>query len=875
MRLKKISLESISIMKHSKLWLITVALLLLFTFSAQAQKTKSQKPAKKSTVQKSKTQAPAKKPAAKKTTAKTPEKVPPATEGLSTDAAANEKKVRDIVAFLEYMLNTLGSSGTSTRDKTVLVTESYSKIFRDAKVQVEDDLDEDRDVITNKDVVAYLKDVDFFFNDVKFEFAIDNIQSKAMGTGAQGNLFYKVSLRRNLTGTTAEGKPVSNTMPRYIEVNYSPEDQDLRIVSIYTNEFDEKEALANWWKELSYEWQGIFKRKLNLLDSVTPGDLQKITSIEELDLTGNQYIQNIEPLAQLVNLRTLKLSATAINDITPIRNLTELEELNLFHTKVQDLTPLKYSNKIKKLNIGQTGVSDITVVEKMAALQSLEMSGTPVVDFNPVSNLTSLQKIDLKATRIPSVTPLEKLVNVQELNISQTPVTDLGPLKGFKNLSTLTIDSTRIVNIAVLSSLENLRVLSANYTQVSDLQPLQKLTHLEKIYCDQTPVSRKVADAFMAANPKVLVIFDSRDLKAWWGTLSPEWQQILGKTAGIGATTNVPGEPSKDELAKVTNLDSINFGGNASIRDLEPLRKLLKLHVVMAAKTGIKDLAPLQEHTGIRYLDISETDVSSLSVVSQFTKLEVLKADRSKIESIEPLYTVTSLKEVYVDLTNVHDIIAREFLEKNPKCLLVHKTVHLKRWWGQLPGSWKDVFRTQMEKDTIATRENLHKLVERETLNFKDASVTDLSALSEFVRLKELHFSGTPITTIPPLENIKSLKSLHATHGPLIKIESLSQFTDLEDLDISNTPVDELKPIGNLKNLKNLNCAGTQIKNLNALETLQALESVDCSNTNVNRLDPIMALPLKTLKCYNTKVTTKRIEDFKSAHPDCNVIYYR
>ena len=69
----------------------------------------------------------------------------------------NEQKVRDMVKFLEYVLNTLGNSATSARDKDVLVTESFTKIFRDGKVQVEDDLVEKRNVITNKDVQAYLR----------------------------------------------------------------------------------------------------------------------------------------------------------------------------------------------------------------------------------------------------------------------------------------------------------------------------------------------------------------------------------------------------------------------------------------------------------------------------------------------------------------------------------------------------------------------------------------------------------------------------------------------------------------------------------------------------------------------------------------------
>src|SRR5688500_5310224 len=148
-------------MKSSKLWWVTVSLLFMLIISANGQKSKKREPVK------------------------------------------HEKEVRDMVAFFQYMLNTLGDATTSSRDKDVLVTESYTKIFRDAKVQVEDDLDEDRTVITNKDVQAYLKDVDFFFKDVKFEFTIEDIESRGAG---EDKLFYKVSTTRNLKGTAVDGK---------------------------------------------------------------------------------------------------------------------------------------------------------------------------------------------------------------------------------------------------------------------------------------------------------------------------------------------------------------------------------------------------------------------------------------------------------------------------------------------------------------------------------------------------------------------------------------------------------------------------------------------------------------------------------------------
>src|SRR5687767_8086637 len=99
-------------MKRNRIWLLISFILALCFAPIEAQK----KPVATNTQKK-----PVAKPAAPKSEA---------------DAVSDEKKVRDIVAFLEYMLNTLGSSGTPIRDKEVLITESYAKIFRDSKVQV-------------------------------------------------------------------------------------------------------------------------------------------------------------------------------------------------------------------------------------------------------------------------------------------------------------------------------------------------------------------------------------------------------------------------------------------------------------------------------------------------------------------------------------------------------------------------------------------------------------------------------------------------------------------------------------------------------------------------------------------------------------------
>lgn len=791
--------------------------------------------------------------------------VAPAQKKRKADSPEHDK-IKNMVSFFQYMLNTLGSNKTPARDKEVLVKESYSKIFRDSKVQIEDDLDENRDVITNKDVPAYLKDVDFFFTDVKFEFTIEDITE---GTQSNNNLYYKVSLLRNLSGTTIEGETVNNTIPRYIELNYDPKEQDLKIVSIYTHQFDERKALTYWWNNLSFEWQSIFKRKQNVIDSVTLDDLKKMTGIENLDISGNLYIQDIDPLAQLPGLKALNLSHTLIDDITPIRNLTGLTSLDIANTQVADLTALKYASQLERLSLGNTAITDISILEKMPKLIELDLTGDQIIDFSSLSRLQKLQVLTLKSSNIPFLFSIDSLDQLNELDLSNTRITNLNPIVGFKSLEVLHLDSTNVADITPLKQLQKLKVVYLNDTHVSELSALQGLPNLQRVYCDHTSVTQKIADAFMAANPGVLVIFDSEDLKTWWAALSPAWKNVLTKTAGL--STN----PSKEELARVTNLDSVSLVNQSEISSLEPLRRLYKLKKINASHTKVIDLSPLQAHKEIRMLNVSHTQVSDLSIINQFPKLIILHADGTPVQSLHPELRVPSLEKLYLNETDITDKMVQRFLVLNPECLVVYKSSKLQSWWTGLPVAWKKALRAELGIEKEFTTEQLHHLIEGEELHFENVPVDDLSALSQFIRLKKLHFSETTITDLSPLSQFPWLTSLHASHSPIRNFDVLADLHELADLDISDTPLDNLEVVNELQNLIRLNCSGTPIRKLDELERLPNLQYLDCSNTAVRKLDPVSHLSLKKLKCYNTKINDRRIEDFKAGNPECEVTYYR
>jgi len=113
----------------------------------------------------------------------------------SADIENYKKQVTNLVKYLEETMNFLGDPTNVAKEKEIVVNDSYLKIFKDDNVQIEDDLDAKREVPLRKDVQAYLKDIQFFFRSVKFEFLIADINHFVN----EENLhFFRVSFNRYL-----------------------------------------------------------------------------------------------------------------------------------------------------------------------------------------------------------------------------------------------------------------------------------------------------------------------------------------------------------------------------------------------------------------------------------------------------------------------------------------------------------------------------------------------------------------------------------------------------------------------------------------------------------------------------------------------------
>ncbi len=785
------------------------------------------------------------------------------------ELAGYKQQSEDLVAFLEFTMNTLGMADATAEEKDIIINQSYIKLFRDDKVQIEDDLDENRDVVSNKDVQAYLKDIDFFFNEVKFEFNIESIEHFI---NDNGQLYFKVTTNRNLQGITIDSDTVNANKVRYIEINLDRVNKDLKIASIYTTRLSLEEELTTWWAGLDYDWQMTFKRAITVIDdTLSFSQIKRIVEKNELDLSKNEFVTDLSPISKLTNLKKLNISNTKINDLGPLSSLTKLEVLNCSHTMVNNLEPLKYSINIREIHCNNTLITDITPLRNFAKLEKLYCFTSPINNLVPISALPNLKDLRIYDTPISDLYAVANLQSLEILNCSYSQISDLSPINGLQNLKRLDIENTKITDLSPLSNIKSLNTLFCDNTQINTLNPLKGLPNLERVYCDHTLITREEANRFMAAKPATLVIYESERLKNWWLTMSPEWQEIFSLFVEISP------DPSKEQLQTIANLSELDISGNASVTYITPLAELINLKKLNCSNTQVSDLSPLKDLLDLRELNVAQTkivgtgldpiknlsnlkklDITGTAVTTlpfgNLNSLEELKCDNSQIASLGPISSLKNLKLIYADKTSVSKKEAQEFAKSHPGVVVIYQTEALESWWRGLENEWKKIFKEQVTVSDKPTREQLHKVVGLSKLIIPSNSrIINLNPVKDLFALKELQFTNTSISDLSPISELKSL----------------------EILQCSKNPIYELDPISGLVNLKYLNFENTPVKKLDPLEGLISLEEVKCSATQIKNLKPLEDLPsLKRLECYNTKLSSGKVEKLKKNKPGLEVIYY-
>ncbi|MEP5364756.1 MAG: leucine-rich repeat domain-containing protein [Reichenbachiella sp.] len=772
--------------------------------------------------------------------------------------SARYDEVRSLVNFYKYMLNTVGSGKNSTRDKEVIIAESYKKVFKDQFVQIEDDLALDRKVITNKDVSAYLRDVDFFFENIQFDFQDVSIEKVNL---EDGSYYFLASFESTITGITYDGQTQNQSQKRFIELNLDEQASDLKIVSVYSTKVSREKELQLWWESLPFEWITIFNQQV-AFDSISGAALKRIAAIDSLDVSDNVFIQDLEALSALKDLKYLDISNTKVTDLNPLRYARNLKTLNASNTKVTDLSVVQYFPKLKSINLAQTPIQDITEIGRLNHLDQLNLSATTVADFNPIKTLKALKLVDLSNTKFDDPTLLASCKELKKANLSRTQVDHLFVFQSLLQVEFLDLSESKIANLNGLEKHPSLQELYINQTAVKVLAPVGDNPRLKKIYADLSGVSEQVASDFMTQHPQIVVVTNSEQVMKWWIELPANWKNVFAELIGHN-------EPTKEDLAKLLIIDSLNVA-NRKLYMETPLVKFKRLKYLDVSHNDFVTLDFTKEMPELEYLIGINLPIESTDDLSSNKKLKHLNLSQTKLKNMKTLEQLHSLEHVDVEGTFVEEPQVIEHLNTNPNTVIIYQSDSLLAWWNNISPVWQTVFNLP-----ASDAYHLHQLIEKKEIDISNKPVQSLAPLQAFINLKSVSMDQLKLTHLSELYVISSLEELSYTNGPLQTLAGIDQLAQLKSLNISNTAIEDLKDLYYLSSLENLNCSRTGIKNLKGVDKLVNMENMDISNTRIWRLDRLASMRrIKTLICNNTRLSQAKVDAFKADRPDCDITFY-
>lgn len=853
------------------------------------------------------------------------------------DIKEYETQIYQMVNYLQETVNFIGDPDNYAQEKDIIFKESYSKIFRDDNVQVEDDLDENRGTTINKDVQAYLKDIDFFFDDVEFTFDIQNVTPQI---NELGETFFKVEMIRTIAGNTITGDSIHNSRSRFLEINLDTYKKELKIVSFYTTKPNAREELFNWWNSMSDAWKKhlakdyyisedvefssvdriltdgytIFvKKEIALQDSfmIVGNDTMSMDRIDELyghspdsivyiDEVVSRWVEDTiitslspiyETLQQIAKTTEVNVAGDKnIEDLNPLSELSELRFLNCSDTKVSDINPIRNLNKIKELNISETDVADISNLKYANVVQVFKADNTPISDISVVSFFKDLNNLSLANTSVNDINPLAVCTNLTTLNLSGTQITDLTPLTNLLNLYDLDISNTPVSDISPLHALVNLHFLNIEGTQVTDLSPINNLDGLNEINFSNTQISDLMPLDKMSRLSKIYCDNSLVDKKMTdtFMTSNPN-VLVIYETKALELWWNaLPSfwkdlltdqamtskRPTKEELHSIINIRNLKV--NHFIQDAEPISRLTNIEFLDMSDSKIDDLSPLYGLHNLKSLNVKNTVISDLSALSNLKNLKELNIENTDVKSLKPLYDLSNLSIIYADGSKINRDEVIGLKKQQRQLTVVYQTDELKMWWGNLDLSWREIFNSHLLCDSNPTAEQLQSIIDiEEVIVNPDNVVYSLEPLRQMAFLKKLIINNNQIQDLTPLSDKEYLEVLSVSGNPVDNIIPLANSHSLKNLNIENTPVSDLTPIASLKNVKVLNIGGTSVRNLKPLADYQSLEDLSIVNTYIKSVAPLENLTsLKHLKAYKTKIKNKHIELLKQKFPDLNVIYY-
>lgn len=262
--------------------------------------------------------------------------------------------------------------------------------------------------------------------------------------------------------------------------------------------------------------------------------------------------------------------------------------------------------------------------------------------------------------------------------------------------------------------------------------------------------------------------------------------------------------PIPINISNVENLTSLNISGDFNdksspkIKNIDALKYFKNLHMFVARFHLINDLNPLRNLVKMKILLLQNNDISNIEPLSKLTNLENLELYRNNVSDLSPLKNHTGLKNLNLFQNNVFDINALEHLTELKSLNLGNNHVSdltplLKL--SKLEYLWLS-YNPVKNVEAITLLGNTLK-----TLQLAKCNLKDISFLKNFTKLETLLIFDNPIEDLSPIKQLNSLQNLSVSNclikdiSVIVALTKNNAFQNQKQkfqyqLDLSGNPID-------------------------------------------------------------------------------------
>ena len=359
-------------------------------------------------------------------------------------------------------------------------------------------------------------------------------------------------------------------------------------------------------------------------------------------------VTNMNRIAELGNLKLLRLTGSQIKKIEGLKNMTNLEELYLAGNQIKEIEGLENLTKLKRLFLNTNQIADITPLSANTSLMELNLKSNVEIDANRTHYTTKqLQELDKIGKIIDNggiinldTDKLGLFTNYKKLDLSNNKLTTLDILNGMTELTQLTLTNNSITledekSQEILSNMSNLSYLAFSNNKLTNINAINNLKNLNSLS--------------LIGNNKI-------DLK--------QIEDIISNLNTFQVSTESLKTIINCDISKITKL---NLNGS-DLTELPNLSIFTSLRTLSLNSNPITNFEVISDITSLQTLSLYNCNLHGRMIdFSNLTNLTYLNLNSNSLwtEDLENLKALKNNTNLSIDLSNNSIIDATALLELN------------------------------------------------------------------------------------------------------------------------------------------------------------------------------------------------------------------